>query len=331
MSVKLRAAVLFACAFVPAHALAEPPAPPTQYVIISFDGAGPIEQWRRSRALAKRTGATFTYFLSCVYLLSPEHKRQYQAPGQKPGRSNVGFAVSTQDVAARLEQIWLARSEGHDIASHACGHFDGSKWSRADWDAEFRSFRTIVGNAYAINGIAGEPDGWKHFVQTGIRGFRAPYLAVDKALYEAEADSGYAYDVSGVSRGPGQPRAEAGVIRFALPQIPEGPAGKPVIAMDYNMFVRHSGGFERIDRDGVFENRAYDAFEKAFEAEYAGKRAPLELGFHFTLMNGGAYWRALERFAEDVCGRPGVACVSYRDYIARNAPLAAAAAAQAGG
>ena len=40
-------------------------------------------------------------------------------------------------------------------------------------------------------------------------------------------------------------------------------------------------------------------------------------------MNGGAYWRALERFAGDVCQKPGVACVSYRDYLARNCAAAA--------
>jgi peptidoglycan/xylan/chitin deacetylase (PgdA/CDA1 family) len=317
------AVALSACAFYPAAAFAESAAPPTQYVIISFDGAQHIEQWQRSRELAKRTGATFTYFLSCVYLLSPEHRHDYKAPGEKPGKSNVGFATSKEEVAARLEQIWLARSEGHDIGSHACGHFDGSNWSRSDWNAEFKSFRTVLENAYAINGIDGEPDGWRHFVDTEIRGFRAPYLSTGRELYQALADSGYAYDASGISRGPGQPAAEAGIVRFALPQIPEGPKSRPVIAMDYNMFVRHSGGFERDDKDASFENRAYDAFQKAFQAEYTGKHTPLELGFHFTLMNGGAYWRALERFAEGVCGKPDVACVSYRDYIARNPQLAA--------
>ncbi len=325
MSVKLHPVVLAAFAFSPVAALAEPPAPPTQYVIVSFDGAQHVEQWQRSRALAARTGATFTYFLSCVYLLSPEHKREYKAPNMKAGRSNVGFGTSTEEVAARLDQIWKAKSEGHDIASHACGHFDGSKWSRADWNSELKSFRTILENAYSINGIEGEPEGWKHFVETEINGFRAPYLATDDALYEALADSGYSYDVSGISRGPAQPGVEDGLVRFALPQIPEGPKGRPVIAMDYNMFVRHSGGFERDDKDAVFENRAYDAFQQAFEAEYNGNRKPLELGFHFTLMNGGAYWRALERFTENVCGKPGVACVSYRDYIDRNADLRAAA------
>ena len=58
-------------------AVADPPTAPTpakpkQAVIISFDGAHDIAQWQRSRTLAARTGARFTYFLSCVFLLSPE-------------------------------------------------------------------------------------------------------------------------------------------------------------------------------------------------------------------------------------------------------------------
>jgi len=48
-------------------------------------------------------------------------------------------------------------------------------------------------------------------------------------------------------------------------------------------------------------------------------------------MNGGAYWRALERFADEVCVKPDVACVSYRDYIARNPQLQEKATAQLGG
>jgi hypothetical protein len=32
-------------------------------------------------------------------------------------------------------------------------------------------------------------------------------------------------------------------------------------------------------------------------------------------MNGGAYWRALDRLVSDVCHRPDVACVSYSEAI----------------
>jgi hypothetical protein len=85
--------------------------------------------------------------------------------------------------------------------------------------------------------------------------------------------------------------------------------------MDYNFFARHSGAEEVGDPDGRFEARAYRALREAFERQYAGDRVPLQVGFHFTLMNGGAYWRALERFAREVCTMDDVRCVAYRDYL----------------
>lgn len=335
MPVPVRVGAAIGAMFLAVPAWARPPEPKTQYVIISFDGAHDLAQWQRSRALAKRTGATFTYFLSCVFLLTPETKGTYKAPGKGAGRSNVGFALSKDEVAGRLDAIWGARAEGHEIASHGCGHFDGGRWNVRDWKSEFDAFTRILGEAYAVNGIAGEPAAWKEFAATEIAGFRAPYLSTNDALRVALADNGFAYDASDVSRGPVEPETAGGITRFALPQIPEGPSGRRVIAMDYNLFVRHSGGFEREDKDGVFEKRTLDALRDAFDREYRGARVPLQLGFHFTLMNGGAYWRALERFAAAVCGKPDVACVSYRDYLKRwPAPAkdaASAAAIKAGG
>jgi peptidoglycan/xylan/chitin deacetylase (PgdA/CDA1 family) len=301
---------------------ADPPAPPAparqkQVVIISFDSARDISQWKRSRALAQRTGAHFTYFLSCVFLLSTETRKAYTAPGKAAGKSNIGFAASKEEVAERLEQIGLAAHEGHDIASHACGHFDGKAWSKADWLQEFGSFEHILENAYAINGIGPEPKGWREFARQAVIGFRAPYLSTSEGLYEALPVAGYRFDASGVSQGPARPTTENGIIRFSLPQIPEGPKSRPAIAMDYNFYVRHSGGFERPSQASEFANRTYAAFRAAFDAQYSGKRIPLELGFHFTLMNDGAYWDALERFAGEVCVMREVECISFRDYVAR--------------
>ena len=138
-----------------------------QYVIISFDGAHDIAQWQRSRTLAARTGARFTYFLSCVFLLTRDTRREYQGPGMQPGKSNVGFAQSRQEVADRLAEIRWAASEGHEIASHGCGHFDGKKWNKDDWLEEFASFRHIMRDAYTINGLANEPAGWRRFRRQG--------------------------------------------------------------------------------------------------------------------------------------------------------------------
>jgi peptidoglycan/xylan/chitin deacetylase (PgdA/CDA1 family) len=292
------------------------PAKPKQVVIISFDSAREISQWQRSRALAKRTGAHFTYFLSCVFLLSQQTRAEYTPPSKSAGKSNIGFAASKEEVAERLDQIGLAASEGHDIASHGCGHFDGKDWSKADWLKEFASFERILEDAYTINGITPEPAGWRNLAHA-VTGFRAPYLSTSKGLYQALPAAGYHYDASGVSKGPVEPPTSGGLTRFSLPQIPEGPNSRPVIAMDYNLYVRHSGGFERPSQAVEFSERTYQAFRAAFDKQYQGKRIPLVLSFHFTLMNDGAYWNALERFAGETCVMSDVECISFRDYVSR--------------
>jgi peptidoglycan/xylan/chitin deacetylase (PgdA/CDA1 family) len=307
------------------------PAAGPQYVIISFDGAHDIAQWKRSRALATRTGARFTYFLSCVFLLSKDMRGEYKAPGSKAGRSQVGFAQTKEEVAARLGEIQQAVSEGHEIASHACGHFDGKGWSKADWLDEFSAFKRIVAGAYSINGIEGEPADWRSFAETAVSGFRAPYLSTSGALYEALHEAGFQYDASDVSKGPVGVQVKGGVERFALPQIPEGPRDRRVIAMDYNLYVRHSGGFERPDEAAAFQERSYEAFKAAFDRQYRSGRVPLQLGFHFTLMNGGAYWDALERFAGEVCMMTDVVCTSYADYLKRRRASVGEQASPAGG
>ena len=81
------------------------------------------------------------------------------------------------------------------------------------------------------------------------------------------------------------------------------------------VFVRIPAGMDNPSRSGEFETRTYTAFKAAFEAQYAGGRLPLQLGFHFVEMNGGAYWRAMERLVTDVCHRADVACVSYSEAI----------------
>ena len=106
-------------------------------------------------------------------------------------------------------------------------------------------------------------------------------------------------------------------MQFALPTIPEGPSNRRVVAMDYNLYVRHSRGKEDVAHAADYEERAYRAFRAAFDRQYEGERIPLQIGFHFTLMNGGAYWRALERFAAEICTKPDVECVSYRDLAGR--------------
>ncbi|MDI7860800.1 polysaccharide deacetylase [Rhizobiaceae bacterium n13] len=287
---------------------------PKQLVLISFDGAHDNALWEKSLEMARRNNAHFTYFLSCTFLMSKQQKAAYRAPGHKRGRSNVGFAQSDEEIRTRLGHIWRAHLDGHDIGSHACGHFDGKDWSRADWKREFDTFRETLKDAWKNAGIPEkEPQRWAEFATTAIRGFRAPYLSTSPGLTEAQKDEGFAYDASLVTKGPAMPSEQRGIMEFGLPLIAEGPSARPVIGMDYNLFVRHSAGFENRAKSAEFEERTIAAYRAAFHKQYAGERIPLQLGFHFVEMNGGAYWRALDRFLTEVCNREDVACVSYAD------------------
>ena len=99
-----------ALALLPAVAHSVQPSAPAgrkQLVIISFDGAHDNRLWEKSLAMGKRTGAHFTYFLSCTFLMTKaDGGRTYQAPGEKAGRSNVGFAQSREEIQARVRHIW---------------------------------------------------------------------------------------------------------------------------------------------------------------------------------------------------------------------------------
>ncbi|WP_242217525.1 polysaccharide deacetylase [Shinella zoogloeoides] len=300
-----------------------------QLVIVSFDGAHDNMLWEKSRAMAKRTGAHFTYFLSCTFLFSKDERAKYQAPHQKRGRSNVGFSQDRDETILRLGEIWLAKLEGHDIGSHACGHFDGGKWSADDWKAEFAFFRDSLKSAWRNAGVGErEPGGWQRFAAEDIKGFRAPYLSAGSGLVKALEAEGFAYDASLVTKGPAMPAATGDIARFGLPLIPEGASQRPVIAMDYNLYVRHSKGKEAPERSAAFEESTLKAYRDAFAKQYDGERIPLQLGFHFVEMNAGAYWRALDRFLTETCGRTDVACVSYAgalDILAKEKKAAGAA------
>ena len=289
-----------------------------QIILISFDGAHNNALWDKSREMAQRVDAKFTYFLSCAFLITKDDARSfYRSPKNSLGLSNVGFAQSQPEIRTRLAHIWQARAEGHEMANHGCGHFDGNAWSIDEWNAEFDQFRDILSTAWMRNGFGeDEPEGWQNFAVNEIKGFRAPYLSHSKNLFSSLEANNFTYDASTVSNGPAMPKLE-NVTKFALPLIPEGPSSKKIIAMDYNLYVRHSKAKDNPELSQVFEERTYQAFKTAFDKEYNGGRIPLQMGFHFVEMNGGAYWRALERFAQDTCSLPDVDCITYQEALTR--------------
>ena len=283
-----------------------------QYVVISFDGAKNIGIWKETRALARKYQATFTYFVSCVYFLHRGNARLYRAPGHRAGRSAIGFAKSAEDVGERLDQLNLAMRQGHEIASHACGHFNGARWSRAAWQSEFSSFTSILKNAYTNNGLSGEPKGWKDLIENTITGFRAPFMARNAALDQVLAKRGFSYDASRGGYWDALPgKSKYNVWDFRLAFIPEGPKQRLLLAMDYNLYVRHSSARPRPALARRYQARAFKAYMRYFQKSYTGNRTPVQIGHHFARWNGNAYGNALERFVATVCPLKDVKCVSY--------------------
>jgi hypothetical protein len=159
------------------------------------------------------------------------------------------------------------------------------------------------------------PKAGRELARKGINGFRAPYLAASKPVQDALRANGFRYQASSITRGPELPQINGPFASFGLPLIPEGPSQRVIVGMDYNLYVRHSKGKEAPAQSAEFEERAYKAFRTAFDKQYDGERIPLQLGFHFVLMNDGAYWRAMERLVTEVCNKPDVKCTTYNDYL----------------
>lgn len=85
--------------------------------------------------------------------------------------------------------------------------------------------------------------------------------------------------------------------------------------MDYNFYVADTGAKPDPANAAIYRSRMKRSYLKYFENNYKGNRAPLHIGHHFSLWNGGAYHNALKDFAQEVCGKPEVKCVTYKELV----------------
>ena len=137
------AASIVALAAAPALAADRPP----QYVAIAFDNCTELERWKEWSDFAagmNRDGdrVHFTFFVSGVNFIADTQKSLYEPPHERRGSSRINFGGTLDDVRSRILFINELHARGHEIASHAVGHFDGRTWSAADWKREFDSVRS---------------------------------------------------------------------------------------------------------------------------------------------------------------------------------------------
>ncbi|MBD2485778.1 polysaccharide deacetylase family protein [Planktothrix sp. FACHB-1365] len=286
---------------------------PPQFVLLAFDGSRSLDAWKKSRNFTqsmskKNIKAHFTYFISGVYFVNNEKRNLYTPPGGKGrGRSAIGWGGTPAEINLRLEQLNKAYQEGHEIGSHAVGHFDGSRWSEADWTREFDYFNQFIFNAYKINNLKGS----LVFDVSEIQGFRAPELGQSPGLYKTLKKRGFRYDTSRVAAANYWPKLENGVWNFPLASVTTAMTRKNVLSMDYNFYYLHSKAKPNSSNAKRYEEDMFQTYLKYFQSNYLGNRAPVHIGHHFSDWNQGAYWKALFRFAEAVCGQPEVRCVTY--------------------
>ena len=292
------------------------PARPPQFVLLAFDGSKSLNFWNDSRSFAQASRSEskpldFTYFISGVYFLNSKAKGLYKGPKHVAGASDIGFGETVADISSRVEQVNAAFEEGHEMASHANGHFDGSAWSASDWASEFDLFNQLVFGVFQNNGLA---SGSLRFDAASVVGFRAPLLGVSAGLWPTLSQFKFRYDTSRTNSTSYWPEKLGGVWNFPLAMLKIAGTSKKTLSMDYNFYVAQSGGTPNASQGALYEQQMYETYVRYFDGNYAGNRAPVHIGHHFSLWNGGAYWRAMKRFADYACGKPEVRCITYKDY-----------------
>lgn len=288
---------------------------PPQYVAIAFDNCTELDRWQDWSDFAaelNRGGerVRFTFFVSGINFLANGNRHHYQGPGQPRGTSRINFGGSSEDVRKRVAFMNALHRDGHEIASHAVGHFDGRSWPAAAWTSEFNSFDDLVRNVAPNNALQAS-EGFA-FSPKDIVGFRAPYLAHSPGLYATLAERGFRYDTSGVMQSHAWPEKREGIWRFNLASIRIAGSGRATLSMDYNFLVAQSGVAPIASLREQFRQQMLNSYLNYFRANYTGNRAPVHIGHHFTDYQNGAYREALKTFARTVCGLPEVRCVTYR-------------------
>ncbi|MGA0123208.1 MAG: hypothetical protein ACO3KD_09470, partial [Gaiellales bacterium] len=291
---------------------------PPQFVVVSFDGAADYRMYDRWLKVADEAGARFTFFISGIYMLLPEHATKYQPPGGfDAGFSNLGGYAELAGPKSALENLRdnvadfnEARTLGHEIGSHYVSHIceQADAWTAQDWISEESQWEKLMLDPGGVNELARPLT--PAYTKDDFHGGRTPCLAGDKqALYAAMSEMGREYDASQSGILGAWPSKQQGLWNFPLPTIDRVGSEYPVMAMDYNFYV-NQGQAETQAQADEFEELTYKSYMKAINTLHAGNRAPFITGSHFANWNKGAYMDALERTVRDQCARPEVACVN---------------------
>ena len=282
---------------------------PGQIIHIAFDGSSSLPVWQQTLDFAAEHDVKFTFFIVGTHLLNDDLATLYDPPRRRPGRSDVGFGGTKEEVEQRLNMLRRAYREGHEIAGHANGHWDGSTFRYDEWMSELSQFERFLTQAYTLNEIENpNPSEWRRLSDSVI-GFRAPLLAHNPAMYDALRDSGYKYDTSQVLKlDPLESYQESGVRIYPLHSLST--ARGRTITMDYNFYVLDDG---RVEGSGA---NMLNAYQNHLKNAHGLDQAPIQIGHHFSRWNRGNYWWALKSFIKANCSQETVHCITFAERYA---------------
>lgn len=232
------------------------------------------------------------------------------------GKSSIGWGGTDNNrIKTRTDFVERAYKEGNELGSHINGHFDGSKWTEENWDSDFKQFYHLIFDVYTINEIDKTRANPYSFDKSEIKGFRAPLLGQNPALYNVLAKYDFDYDTSKTNAMNYWPEKINGVWNFPLAQVRIAGTGIRTISMDYNFYFAQSKGVSNPSGYSTYYKQMLNTYLGYFSNNYNGNRAPVHIGHHFAKWNGSAYWDAMKEFAREVCGLPEVKCVTYSELV----------------
>lgn len=290
---------------------------PPQFVVISWDGAGenmPEPLLERFLNVGKKYNCPMTWFLSGVFLLPEAKRMQYKGPGHRQGASEIGFPTDAQvrRTAELLRRAWL---EGHEIGTHFNGHFCGAtgveSWSEADWLDEIRQAKQFV-KTWKTNTGAKDLPPLPFDYEKELIGARTPCLEGSENLRKAATKLGWRYDTSRANP-QAWPKKDGRLWDLSLQSIPFAGRKGTVMAMDYNFMFNQSGGTNGdVAKRPGWKKEVVDSYLAGFDLVHGGNRAPLIIGNHLELWNGGIYMDAVEEAIEKMSKKPDTRFVTFR-------------------
>ncbi|MFC4503812.1 MULTISPECIES: hypothetical protein [Streptomyces] len=305
----------------------EPGQEPPQFVVFSWDGAGEVGNglFPRFLDLAKKHGASMTFFLSGLYLLPESKKRLYDPPNNPRGASDIGY-LTDEHVKMTLENVRRAWLEGHEIGTHFNGHFCGEghgsvgRWTPAQWQSEIDQAKGFVKEWRTNTGWTDLPalpfDYDKELV-----GGRTPCLLGQDNLLPTARALGWRYDASSPGGRQVWPAKKQGIWDLPLQAVPFPGHSFEVLSMDYNILANQSINSTNAPAHNYpgWREQASQAYIQGFKRAYETNRAPFFVGNHFEKWNGGIYMDAVEdafkHIAREKENGADVRIVSFRQFV----------------